>query len=114
MDGVKVKGGIQPLCDSHYSPMGLVEARSIIGSDVSIRTAFACGVKGCQRQYHIDYGYYTVAEGQIVRESTARIPCPNDERAMYLDEFERQGNVRKWVCPESGCNGSKRTHGLER
>jgi hypothetical protein len=111
MDGVKVKGGIQPLCDSHYSPMGLVEVRSIIGSDISIRTAFACGVKGCRRQYHIDYGYYTVAEGQIERGSTVRVPYPNDEHAMYVCRFDPQGSVREWVCPQFGCKGAKETRG---
>ena len=112
MSLVRVRSDIRPLCDKHYRPMKLVEVVTIVGTDVGKRTAFACEENGCQRQYDIDYGYYTIAEGQIERGTTTRIPCPNDEHAMYLSQFEPQGSVRKWLCLQFGCESNKQTRGF--
>lgn len=89
--------------------MQLVEIMSIIGSDVSTRPAFACGENGCHRQYDIDYGYYTVSGGQILGESTIRVPCPNDEHAMFFDQLDPLPSIRKWRCPQFECDGAKET-----
>lgn len=111
MSSLRIKGEM-PLCDKHRVPMKTVRIRMELAGDAFERDGFICEVPACQRQYHVDFGYYTVSRGYNESASGMRMPCPDCEHAMELREL--RGPVRKWVCPTFECRGVTRTVGCPR
>lgn len=111
MSLVRMRSDIKPVCDKHHEPMSLVFLVWEVGGDVSTKNVFACSRLGCQRHYDIIHGYYTIAEGQIERETKTHNPCSKDELPMYLYDYEPQGSVGKWKCAQFGCGVATETRG---
>jgi hypothetical protein len=111
MSVVRMRTNIRPVCDTHYSSMSPAYLKWRIGTDRGITPVFACEEIGCQRHYDIINGYFSLCGGRIGRQMSVLVLCPDDGVPMYLEKFDPQRSVRKWMCAQFGCNGRKETRG---
>lgn len=92
-----------PLCDKHYRAMEPLVAP--FNADYSIEF-FRCTEKFCGRCFSERLGYVTPKREQppIVLPDQPR--CEKHGRPMFISSLDRQRNVVRFACPESGCQES--------
>jgi hypothetical protein len=95
-----MRSDILPLCDKHYRTMEFLLAPFNVNYSVEF---FRCTDKFCQRCFNESLGYVTPRRDQAPIVSPDQPICEKHGRPMFISSLDRQRNVLRYVCPESGC-----------
>jgi len=95
-----MRSDILPLCDKHYRAMA--PATAPFSADYSI-DYFRCTEPFCHRCFSERLGYVTPKWGEPPQVSDSQPRCDYHNRPMFISSLDRQRNLLRFGCPESGC-----------
>ena len=110
---IAARTDIRPRCDVHRGQQ-MVAVQMIPSNQGDRWPAYACTEPGCVRFYSVWEGYFALTKGAVAFDRTKQMICPEDQTALYLDNYEPQGRIATWRCAQFNCKHGETVRGDQR
>jgi len=101
-----------PLCPVHLIGMGLADLTLVwpFANDIENIEVSRCHAPGCVYTYSRTDGYFRFCAGGSIRSEEGLVSlCPEHRLALYISEYDSQGKIATWCCPDIDCEMSKKS-----